>query len=114
MKHGRVTFAKGKIINEMTTPVGDVVVVVGTLFAQHLAVFLTQESFYHVFIIKFFVGDSVQDCITLDPLFVSRFSKKIVDTPSVPLLALLEERLRGIRCGGSKTRLAKGISPVLR
>ena len=43
-----------------------------------------------------------------------KFSKKIVDTPSVPLLALLEERLRGLRCGGPKTRLANSLSSGLR
>lgn len=102
MRHGRVSFAKGEIINEMTTPVGGVVE--GTHFAQHLAVLLTQKSFYHVSIIQFLVGDSVQDRITLDPLCVKRFSKKIVDTPSVPLLALLQERLvdHGL-CGNSNT-----------
>ena len=115
VRHGRVSFAKGEIINEMTTPVGGVVgVVVGTHFAKHLAVLLTQKSFYHVPIIQFLVGDSVQDRITLDPLCVKKFSKKIVDTPSVPLLALLQERLRGLRCGGPKTRLANGLSSGLR
>ena len=96
----------------MTTPVGGVVE--GTHFAQHLAVLLTQKSFYHVSIIQFLVGDSVQDRITLDPLCVKKFSKKIVDTPSVPLLALLEERLRDLRRGGPKPRLSNSLSPVLR